>query len=156
MKKLILFLVIFSGMFYLFGKEEAERVSAMAAISKAPGFAPAHFVSIEDSSSKKHASFRAKFRYEVDGKSYLVTTTQTDSNGIATYLADKNAQIAYSTQDPSIGTMKRYYDLRDPRETMSSAMLIVGVLALGLTLPIWLGIGWRLGWFRKKKPETQI
>lgn len=154
MKKLILFLVIFSGMFYLFGEEEVTRVANMAAIAKTPGFATAHFVSIEDSGSKKHSSFRVKFRYEVDGKSYLVTTTSTDSNGAASYVEDKNVQIAYSTQDPSIGTLKRYYDLRDPRETMSRAMSVVAVLALGLTLPIWLGIGWRLGWLKRKKAET--
>lgn len=136
---------------YLFGEEEYERLTRIQQISNAPGFAPAFFEEVIRSDSKRDTSFRVRYRYVVNGQQYRVTTTSTDRQGALEYVADQGAQVAYSTRDPSIGIFKRYYDLRDPQDTLTRSLIVTSVLALVLSLPIALGISWRLGWLRRSR-----
>ncbi|PQA75666.1 DUF3592 domain-containing protein [Rhodoferax sp. TS-BS-61-7] len=151
MKFIVLALILSLPLGYLFGEEEYSRLARIQEISKAPGFSPAVFEELIQTKSKKHTSFRVRYRYEVNGQQYQVTTTPTDQQGALAYVAQKDMQVAYSTQNPSVGMVKRYYDLRNPEDTIVRSLTVTSVLALGLSLPIALGIAWRLGWLRRSK-----
>lgn len=155
MKFLLLYLAIALPIGYFFGEEEYERCSRMQEISRAPAFAPAKFEELLSSKGKRSESFRVRFSYEVNATRYVVTTTSTDQQGALAYIADANTQIAYSARNPAIGTLKRYYDLRNPEKTMSEVMLVVAVLALLLALPVALVVAWRLGWLRRKNRQPE-
>jgi hypothetical protein len=150
MKFVFLLLAIALPLGYLLGEEEYSRLTRIQEISKPPGFAPAAFEEVLRTGSAKHSSFRVRYRYEVDGKRCQVITTPTDQPGALAYVAQKDMQVAYSTRDPSVGIVKRYYDLRNPRDTPATALVVTSVLALGLALPIALGTSWRLGWLRRR------
>ena len=150
MKFLILYLILALPIGYFFGEEEYLRVSQMQEISKTPAFAPAKFEELMATNSKKNQSFRVRFSYVVDGEKYQVVTTPTDQQGAMGYVTD-TVQVVYNARNPSVGTLKRYYDLRRPGETMAQAMFIVIVLALLLALPLTLVVAWRLGWFKRKE-----
>jgi hypothetical protein len=149
MKFLLLLLAIALPIGYLFGEEEYARLASLQEISRAPGFAPAVVEEVLKVESKRHASYRVRFKYEVNGQQFHVTTTSTDQEGALKYTTQKNMQVAYSTRNPSVSTLRRYYDLRNPQETMPKALAVTSALALMLALPIALLVGWRLGWFRR-------
>lgn len=151
MKFIALLLVIFSGLLYLFGSEEKERVETMASVARSPGFARATMEGMTKTAGKRGDSYRVHFRYVVDGVAYRTSTSSTDESGARRYMAEPAVDVAYDTRKPSVATLKRYYDLRDKRETVGRALFVSGVLSLGLALPIALGIAWRLGWLRRRK-----
>lgn len=151
MKFIVLVLILALPLGYLFGEEEYSRLSHIQEISKAPGFATAVFEEILKTESKKHTSFRVRFRYEVNGQQYRVTTTPTDEKGALTYVSQKDMQIAYSVPNPSVGMVKRYYDLRNPEDTVARSLIVTSLLALGLSLPIAFGIARRLDWLGRSK-----
>lgn len=153
MKCILLALALALPLGYLFGEEEYARLTRIQEISSAPGFAPAVFEEVLETRSKKRSSFRVRYRYGVNGQLYRVTTTSTDQQGALAYVAQKDMQVAYSTRNPSVGIIKRYYDLRNPEDTMARALTVTSVLALGLSLPIALGVSWRLGWLRRSKKQ---
>jgi hypothetical protein len=146
---LLVFLALPIG--YFFGEEEYVRHSQIEAISKAPGFAGAVFQDILETASKKHISYRVRFKFEVNGQQYSVLTTPTDRQGALAYLTEKDVQIAYSTRDPSVHMLRRYYDLRNPRDTLFKSLAVTSLLSLMLALPGALLIGWRLGWLKRRK-----
>jgi len=148
MKILLLTLFLALPIAYLFGEEEYTRLGQIEEISNTPGFAPAIFEGIIQTESKKSASFRVKYRYEVNGQQYRVTTTPTDQQGALTYVSQQDMQVAYSTRQPSVGMIKRYYDLRNPQDSLTRSLTVTSILAIGLALPIALGISRRLGWLK--------
>lgn len=154
MKFVALLLVVFSGMFYLFGSEEKERVETIASVAGSPGFVRATPDGITKIAGKRRDSYLVHFKYVVDGVAYRTTTTSTDEAGAHRYLAMPVVEVAYDTRKPSVATLRRYYDLRDKRESVGSALLVSGVLSLSLALPIALGVAWPLGWLRRKKKTT--
>ncbi len=151
MKFLLLLVLIALPLGYLFGEEEYTRFTRIEAISKSPGFAPAVVEEVVKIEGKKHTSYRVRYRYEVNGKRFYATTTSTDQQGAMRYIAQQDMQVAYSTRDPAIGIIKRYYDLRNPRETLASSLFITSVFSLGISLPISLVVWWRLGWLKRRK-----
>ena len=148
MKTLLLTLLLALPIAYFFGEEEYARLGQIEEISNTPGYAPAIFEEIIKSESKKNTQYRVKYRYEVNGQQYRVTTTPTDQQGALTYASQQDMQVAYSTRQPSIGMIKRYYDLRNPQDSRTRLLTVTSILALGLALPIALGIGRRLGWLK--------
>ena len=154
MKFIALLLVIFSGLFYLFGSEEKERAETMASVARSPGFARATPDGMTKVSGKHGDSYRVHFKYVVDGVAYRTTTTSTDEAGARRYVTEPVVEVAYDTRKPSVATMRRYYDLRDKRESVGSVLFLSGVLSLGLALPIAFGVAWPLGWLRRKKKVT--
>lgn len=154
MKFIALLLVIFSGLLYLFGSEEKERVETMASVARSPGFARATPDGITKIAGKRSDSYRVHFKYVVDGVAYRTTTTSTDEAGAHWYVAQPAVEVAYDTRKPSVATLRRYYDLRDKRESVGSALFLSGILSLGLALPIAFGVAWPLGWLRRKKKQA--
>ena len=152
MKFIALLLVIFSGIFYFFGSEEKERVETMASVAKAPGFVQATLDGITKTAGKRHDSYRVHFKYVVNGVAYRTTTTSTDEAGARQYATEPVVEVAYDTRKPSVATLRRYYELRDKRDTVARALFVAGVLSMGLALPIALGLAWPLGWLRRRKP----
>ena len=112
MKFIALLLVIFCGVFYLFGSEEKERVETIASVAGSPGFARATMDGITKTSGKRGDSYRVHFRYVVDGMAYRTSTSSTDASGAAKYTAEPVVEVAYGTRKPSVSTLRRYYDLR--------------------------------------------
>jgi hypothetical protein len=151
MKFLALLLLVFSGLFYLFGSEEKDRVERTSSVAKAPAFVRATMDGMTKTAGKRGDSYRVHFKYVVDGVAYRTSTTSTDEAGARQYAAEPVVEVAYDTRKPSVATLKRYYDLRDKRESVGSALFIAGVLSLGLALPITFGFAWPLGWLRRKK-----
>ncbi len=154
MKLIVLLLVVFAGIFYLFGWDEKKRVETVQAISKSPAFTPARLDGVTKIKGKRHDSYLVHFKYEVNGVTYRTTTTSTDEEGARRYASQPNVEVAYDLKNPSTATLKRYYDLRDKRETVGRALFVGGVLSLGMALPITFGIAWPLGWLRRKKKTT--
>jgi len=149
MKFLLLYLALAVPIGYLFGEEEYERISQMQEISKAPAFAPAKFEELITTKSKKIESYRVRFSYVVNGEKYKVISTRTDQQGAMRYITETN-QVAYNSRNPSVGTLKRYYDLRRPDETLAQAMFVVSISALLLALPAALLVAWKFGWLKRK------
>lgn len=153
MKFIALFLVIFPGVFYLFGSQEKERVENMLSIAASPGFAPATMYGMTRTLSKS-SSYRVQFKYLVDGVAYSTSTSDTDESGARRYASDPAVEVVYDTQKPSVAMLRRYYDLRDKRESVGRALFVSGVLAFAIALPIALGVAWPLGWLRRKRKTT--
>ncbi|SFU60803.1 hypothetical protein SAMN05216350_103102 [Polaromonas sp. YR568] len=151
MKFLALLLLIFSGVFYLFGSEEKERIETMTSVASSPGFAPATMDGMSKISSKRGDSYRVHFKYVVNGVTYRTSTTSTNETGALQYASQPTVEVAYDTRKPSVATLRRYYDLRDKRETVGRALFVSGILSLGIALPIAFGFAWPLGWLRRKK-----
>ncbi len=149
MKFATLLLTITLILGYLFGEEEYDRLSHIQTISESPAFANATFEKIDQAKGKKSISYFVKYRYEVNGQTYHVSTTPTDQQGALAYVAQQNMQVAYSTRDPSVGILKRYYDLRNPNDSLAKALTVTTLLAIGLALPIAVFFAWRLGWLKK-------
>jgi hypothetical protein len=156
MRFIALLLVIFSGVFYLFGSEEKERVETMTSVAQSPGFVRATVDGVTKTAGKHHDSYRVHFKYVVGGVAYRTTTTSTDEAGARRYTSEPVVEVAYDTRKPSTATLRRYYELRDKRDTVARALFVSGVLSLGLALPIALGIAWPLGWLRRKKTIAPI
>ncbi len=156
MKILFLFFVMFSITVYLFGNDEIRIFETNKAISESPAFAPATVYEVVTIKRKKRLSQDAKesyyirYNYFVNDVQYEVKTTMTDQEGLKAYLSDPEPQVAYSATKPEIATLKRYYDIRRKDETLFQVLLVVGFLALIISLPTSLIIGWRLGWLKRK------
>ncbi|MCZ8256498.1 MAG: DUF3592 domain-containing protein [Polaromonas sp.] len=153
MKFFALLLVIFSALFSLFGFEEKKRVETMMSIAASPGVAPATMYGITRTLAKSN-SYRVQFKYFVDGAAYSTSTSDTDENGARRYAADPAVEVVYDTRKPSVATLRRYYELRDKRESVGRALVVSGILALAIALPAALIIAWPLGWLRRKKKTT--
>jgi hypothetical protein len=151
MKFLALLLVIFSGVFYLFGSEEKERVDTMTSVARSPGFVRATMDGITKTAGKRRDSYRVHFKYVVDGVAYRTSTSSTDESGALQYASQPSVEVAYDTRKPSVSTLRRYYDLRDKQDSVGRALFLSAVLSLGIALPIALGFAWPLGWLRRKK-----
>lgn len=95
-------------------------------------------------------SYFIRYTYEVEGVEYEFRTTYTDQGGVARYLADPKPQVAYSTPNPKVATLKRYFDMRDKNETLFQVLVVVGLLALVISLPVSLLLSWRFGWFKRR------
>jgi hypothetical protein len=149
MKFLLVLAVVFSGMFYLFGWDEKARVQNLQSIASSPGFAPARVDGVTKV-GKKSDSYQVRFKYEVNGVTYETRSTSTDQEGARWYTSQPNLEVAYDRRNPSVASLKRYYDLRDKQETVGRALLLGGILSLLLASPISLGIAWRMGWLRRK------
>lgn len=156
MKLVLLLLAVFSGMFYLFGWDEKKRVETVEAISQSPAFTPAKVDGVTKITGKRTESYRVRFKYEVNGVTYQTTTSWTDEEGALRYASQPNVEVAYDARNPSIATLKRYYDLRDKRETVGRALFLSGILSLGMALPITIGIAWPLGWLRRRKKNLAL
>lgn len=156
MKPLFLFLVIFSITLYLFGYHEVRIFETNQAISASPAYSPAIVSEIVTIKRKKRLfrdakeSYYIRYNYFVNDDQYEVKTTITDQEGVDTYLSDPEPEVAYSTTNPEIATLKRYYDLRRKDQTLFQVLLVVGVLALIISLPMSLIFSWRLGWLKRK------
>ena len=149
MKTLALFLALFFGIFYYFGSDEVRVISEHRQIAQSPGFVPAIPDGMTGATTKKSSTYRAHFKYVVEGKSYRLTTTSTNEEGARRY-AQENHQVVYDTRDPSVSTLKRYFELRDRGNgAYFRALFLTGVLSLLLSLPLTLLGAWRLGWLRK-------
>lgn len=151
MNVLLLVVAIALPLGYLFGEDEYRKHAQTQEISQHPGVAQATFEEILATKSKRDVSFRVKFRYEVNGLSYRVTTTPTDQQGALSYAAQRNVEVAYSTRNPSIGMLKRYYDFQREHGNLAQSLTVTSVFSLALALPIGFGISWRLGWLKRKK-----
>lgn len=153
MKFLLLLAVVFSGMFYVFGWDEKARVQTLQSIAGSPGFVPAKADGIVKL-GKKGDSYHVRFKYEVNGVTYETRSTATDQAGARSYASQPNVEVAYDRRNPSVATLKRYFDLRDKRETVGRALFVGGVFSLLMALPIAFGIAWPLGWFRRKTTRS--
>ena len=156
MKTLLLTLLLSLPIGYLFGEDEYARFRMMEEISKAPGFAPAAFEKIIKIESKRNTSFLVKFRYEVEGRQYHVTTTPTDQKGALQYVTQHDMQVAYSTRNPAVGTLKRYFELRNPHDSLAKSLTATSILSIVMALPISLVLAWRLGWLRWAKKRQSV
>ena len=154
MKLIVLLLVVFAGIFYLFGWEEKERVETNQAISVSPAFTPAKVDGVTKTTGKRSETYRVHFKYEVNGVTYRTSTSSTDAEGVRRYVSEPNAEVAYDSRNPSTATLKRYYDLRDEQETVGRALFLGGILSFGMALPIAFGIAWPLRWLRRRKKST--
>lgn len=150
-KALVVFLILFLGIFYYFGSEEVRNISSNRQIAQSPGLAPAVYDGMEGGATKR-ASYRVHFKYLVDGMSYQLTTTPTDKAGAQSYLSEAH-QVIYDTRNPSVATLKRYFDLADRGSgAYFESLVVTAVLALLLSLPLTLLAAWRLGWVRWRIP----
>lgn len=150
-KALAVFLALFFGFFYYFGNEEVRSISSHRQIAQSPGLAAAVFDGIEGGSTER-ASYRVQFKYLVAGTTYRLSTTSTDKAGAQSYLREVH-QVIYDTRNPSVATLKRYFDLKSRGENAYFQSLVVtGVLALLLSLPLTLLAAVRLGWVRFRFP----
>ncbi len=158
MKPLFLFLVIFSITLYLFGYDEVRIFETNQAISASPAYSPAVVSEIVTIKGKKRLFRKAakdkyyiRYNYFVNDDQYEVKTAITDQEGVEAYMSDPEPEVAYATTNPEIATLKRYYDLRRKDQTLFQVLLVVGVLALLISLPITLIFSWRLGWLKRKR-----
>lgn len=152
MKTLILFLALSIAPGYYFGRHEISRHFINEAISKSPAIAPARFDSVEKSGFKKFTSFQVRYKFLVNNSEYSVLTTPTDERGVLKYKSETDTQVVYYSNDPSVNTLKKYYDLRHTTGTLGQSVVIVGIASTLIALPIALFISWLLGWFKRKKP----
>lgn len=84
--------------------------------------------------------FYIRFYYQVDGKEYTTHTTQTDGDGVKRYLAESPVEILYVADNPTIATLKRYFDLNHGKENLWQ-ILVIGILGtLMFALPISLAL----------------
>jgi Protein of unknown function (DUF3592) len=136
---------------YFFGAAEVKQHRTMSQIASSPGFAPATYEETVRTESKRgRASLRVQYRFEVNGQQYRVTTSSTDEAGAAAY-ARSDTQAAYYTKNPSISTLKRYYDLRHTLGTLWQSIVLTSILSFGMALAVALPFAWRLGWLRRRK-----
>jgi hypothetical protein len=156
MKPFLLFLVTFSALAYFFGSEDVQRYETIQAISVSPAFASASVAEVVKVSGRKRLfrdpseSYFVRYNYVVDGVGHEIHTTHTDQGGVARYLSDPKPQVAYSTRDPKVATLKRYYDLSRKDETLFQVLVVVGLLSFVVALPISLLLSWRFGWFKRR------
>lgn len=152
MKALLLIATLFLLLAFVFGKPEYETHERDARIQSAPAFVPATPYKIHASEwIKGLKSFRVSFRYVVEGRSYSLLTTSTDEQGALRYFTDPRMhEVAYYQPDPSVGTLKHYYDLRESRGTLEQSLTVTSVFALALALPLGLLVSWPLGWLRRR------
>jgi len=152
MKNFALFLVILLASAYLFGSEEISVHRTESAISESPAFVSAKFVEVIKTGGKKLSSYRVRYAFQVGGAQYYALTSSTDENGALQYMAQPETLVAYDTRDPTVNTLKRYYDQRKTRGNLSQSLVVVGVLSVLVALPVWLLLSWRFGWLKRRRP----
>jgi hypothetical protein len=141
---------------YYFGHDEISRHFINETISKSPAIASARFDSVEKSGFKKFISFQVRYRFLVNNTEYSVLTTPTDERGALKYRSETDTQVVYYANDPSVNILKKYYDLRHTTGTLGQSVVIVGVISTLIALPIALFFSWLFGWFKRKKPVTNV
>lgn len=157
MKLLAIFVAFFALAYYLFGAEEVERHLTHRQIAQSPGFAPAIFegISKHEGKRKGHVSYWVKFKYQVAGSTYRVSTSKTDEDGVKLFLGTTQ-QVAYDTRDPSVAKLKRYYDLARPGETLGQVLVVVVTICTGIALPITLFLAGCLWWLRRSRGKMPL
>ena len=154
MKNFILFLVILLASAYIFGSEEISNNLKESAISESPAFASAKFFEAVKTGGKKLSSYRVRYAFQVGGIQYYALTSSTDDQGALQYMAQPETLVAYDTRNPTVNTLKRYYDQRRNRGNLSQSMVVVGVLSVLIALPVWLLLSWRFGWLQLRRPAA--
>jgi hypothetical protein len=150
MKFILLTLVLALPIAYLFGEEEYKTFATMRQIEESPAVAPAVVDKVMKSGRKRFASYRVHFSFEVNGRRYHSVTTPTDEQGATRYISEQDTKVMYSTRDPSVNTLKRYYDLRHTHGTLPQSLIVSTCAGLLLAVPPALVVGWLLKWFRRK------
>lgn len=157
MKLLAIFVAFFALSYYLFGAEEVERHLTHRQIAQSPGFAHAILdgISKHEGKRKGHVSYWVKYKYQVGGSTYRVSTSKTDEEGVKFYIGTAQ-QVAFDTRDPSVAELKRYYDLARPNETLAQVLVVVGTICAGIALPITLFLAGCLWWLRKVRAKMPV
>ena len=150
MKAVILFLILWSILMYFFASDEISKYRREALIVQAPGYASAIVDEVVKTGRNQLSSYHVRFKFKVAGNEYQVRTTSTDEKGAAKYVSQSDTQVVYYTKDPTINTLKRYYDLRHTRGPLWQALIIESVLATVFALHIALLWSWRAGWWRRR------
>lgn len=150
MKPFLLFLILCLAVAYFFGSEDISNQIALAEIARSPGYAEATVDNIIKSGRKKFTSYRVRYKFEVNGVEYWSMTSSTDEKGTVDYVSQLGTKVVYNTQNPSVNTLKRYYDLGQRTGTLTQLIIVVAVLSIGVALPLSLLLSWRFGWFRRK------
>lgn len=124
----------------------------MQKIKRAPGYTSAlsSEVSVVEARKKnREPTYFVRFKFLVNGTEYKAVTTPTDKAGAVKYLSAPSTQVVYYIGDPSINTLKRYFDLRR-NDSLFEELVVVGVASVAFALPLSLFWSWFPGWIRTK------
>jgi len=96
MKPILLFFVIAALPAWFFGSAELETYAKEGQISGAPAYATGVVSEVLKTESRRGlTSFSVRYQFQVDGKPYSSSTSQTDEQGAIGYVKRGPTQIAY-------------------------------------------------------------
>lgn len=149
MRLALLLLVLFALPAIFFGKDEISRHYVNSIISESPAYTEGSLYDIDDGVIDD----RYRYKYQVNNNDYYVLSTPQIITK-SSMLENSTKEIAYSSSDPSISTLRVYYDKRHETGTLGQSIVVVSVLSFGIALPIWLVLMLLLWLSRKINKKT--
>jgi amino acid transporter len=146
-KPLFLFVAIFAIAAWFFGSTGMDEVNLHTAIAKAPAYAPAVPEGITETKRKRSTSYHVNYSYQVAGATFKIDSKSLDKEEAQALLAVADVQVAYVAGAPDKAMMKHDFDHRDPKESVSGAILTALGIALLIGIVGSLLLSWKFGWF---------
>lgn len=138
MKRLLLFAILFAVPMWMIGVDDIRLHLDEARISSAPMYAPVKVLRTYKTSNLKIHSYRIDYGFEVNGRRYRTTTQRMGEDGVARFLARDDMQVVYYAHDPSINTLKQYFDMRHTRGTLGQSIVVTSLFSAGFALTVML------------------